>query len=225
MHWGVFHGKEAEHQPKRILILAESHHINSTTDKKPGIPATYPTESVIRDDYYCNPTGKNYHIFDKIALSCGGKIEERADREAFWEKVYFGNYIDVLCGVRDDAAKTLLKNGPGNRQTYNDALFRFINDHQIDIVFCFSRLVYNHLPSLSKVKELRKQEDLKDIPCDPIGKQNDFIKCCKYLANTDHNATIVPLQKSLHVFGMRHPSARGGFDPAHYAEHLKQYIQ
>lgn len=228
MHWGVFHGKDADKQPKRILILAESHHINSSTDKKPGIPATYSTESVIRNDYFSNPetrkSGGNTYIFEKITLSFNINPEEPGNREAFWEKVYFGNYINVLCGVRDGTAKNLLKKETNNRQRYNDALFRFINDHQIDIVFCFSRLVYNKLPSLSEVPEIRKQENLEEKCCGKIGGRNDFIKCCKYLAGTDHNATTVHLQKDLRVFGMRHPSARSGYEPTHYADKLKMYI-
>ena len=228
MHWGVFHGKDADKQPNRILILAESHHISKEKDSKdkiPGIPATYSTESVIRNNYYAQPTDSKYCIFDKIARSFGVIPEQPGKREAFWEKVYFGNYINVLCGVRDGTAKSLLKKETSNRQRYNDALFRFINDHQIDIVFCFSRLVYNKLPSLSKNPEICKQENLEEKDCGEIGGRNDFIKCCKYLAGTDHNATTVHLQKDLRVFGMRHPSAWGGYDPTHYAEHLKKHIR
>lgn len=71
-------------------------------------------------------------------------LEQRND---FWNRVYFGNYIDRLCGVRNDAAKKLLKFDE-NRKKYNEQRFSFIREKEIDIVFCFSRKVYNHLPAL-----------------------------------------------------------------------------
>lgn len=43
----------------------------------------------------------------------------------FWNKVYFGNYIEDLCEIKTSTAKNLARD---NRVLYNDNLFKFINE-------------------------------------------------------------------------------------------------
>ena len=97
MHKGVFKGEKAKDQPVKILILGESHHINTdskvTTDKIAGVPASYTTASVIHEHL---EKRKIHGFFTKIAKTFG--IPE-TEEENFWQGVYFGNYIDVLCGI------------------------------------------------------------------------------------------------------------------------------
>lgn len=224
MHKGPFIGKNADSRKKRILILCESHHTGKD-NSVPGIEAKYKTEEVIREDYYNlkSHSGSKYLIFDKIVRSFGIDPDKGNNRYDFWENVYFGNYIDVLCGIGDNTAKNTIKsktNGKSNRIIYNNELFEFINEKGIDIVFCFSRLVFNNLPSLSK--QYYNEEIMKTIGCTKTIRGRDYIACCKYLPNIEHGSVDVKLNKEITVFGMRHPSSRWGYDPVNYSDILKQ---
>ena len=95
MYTGVFKGQNA----KRTLILGESHH--------------YETESTQKtvDGYLdkCRKEGhaeKCHEFFDQIVRAFGK--DPATDREAFWNNVWFGNYIDEPCGVGDSQATNLL---------------------------------------------------------------------------------------------------------------------
>ena len=63
----------------------------------------YSTTKVVNDylTNYNTCSGKErdqcYRFFDNIVNAFG--INTETNREKFWEKVYFGNYIDELCGV------------------------------------------------------------------------------------------------------------------------------
>lgn len=224
MHKGVWHGENAEKQPKRILILGESHHTNSTDNQEVGKSATYTTHEKIQqyiDQYNDSITQRDncYQFFEKIVLSFGEAVTDRAK---FWNKVYFGNYIPVLCGVGDDKAENLIKgkdesSGESNRSRYNDALFEFVNAHEIDGIFCFSRRTYNALPSYHDNSE--KRENAWD---GETGGKRDYISHCVYRKDVTHNHTDKTkiLNKELHVYGLRHPSGKCGFEPSNYSSHL-----
>lgn len=209
MHYGEFIGENAEEQKIHVLILGESHHTNADNGNgKIGIPATYTTESVIRSDYYTNPGGRNFRIFDKIAKSLGTE-PNNDNRKEFWEMLYFGNYVDILCQAGSKYVRCIVHE---NCTKYNDQLFDFVNNNSIDVIFCFSRLVYNHLPTADKYEK---------IDCGHAGIQSDYISCSEYLPNAEHNKTNVALNKELLLFGMRHPASRC-FNSDNYAQNIKR---
>ena len=124
MHKGEFEGKQAKAQPVRVLILGESHYWSedkSEEEKKTSkVMETYLSETY------------SYRFFDNIVRSFGIAPEKRKD---FWEKVWFGNYIDEPCGIRDSQADNLLKQ-PGKREELNRQLFSFIE--KIKLMLCFA---------------------------------------------------------------------------------------
>ena len=203
MYQGVFMGDSAVGRKPRILILGESHHVAEKPIES--------TQSVVKD-YLKNPNGSSYHFFDKIVASFGCDQQER---KSFWEQMYFGNYIPEECGVGDKRAAIYLSNRD-HRIACNDDLFRFVNHHGIDIVCCFSRLVYNKLPSLAagEVEQVLYESSLGRFP--------DRLYHCVYQPKVSHRHTGVELTKPLAVYGMRHPSARCGYHPEGYREILAQ---
>lgn len=213
MHYGVFEGQNAKDQPARYLILGESHHIstdhNVTTDKIAGVPASYTTASVIQEHL---DKRKIHEFLTKIAKTFGA-VEE----EVFWQSVYFGNYIDVLCGIGNSIAQNQIKNN-GNRIKYNDQLFQFVNEHKIEKIFCFSILTYKNLPSLCN-----DEESLWDT-VGMRGNRRVFLRQCKYNAGTHHEGTSVLLQHDLRVYGISHPQAKCGYSPELYAAVLKNKL-
>ncbi len=227
MHKGVWHGENAEKQPKRILILGESHHTNPPDNSVAGEPATYTTHEKLQKymDQYNNPNTKGrdscYKFFDKIVSSFGLNPEKY--RSDFWSRVYFGNYIPVLCGVKDRAAAKQIQResktgGPSNRKLYNNALFDFVNTHEIDVIFCFSVLAYNNLPSLTKGEAPDTRTSLGTR-----GKKQVYLRRCQYKAGK-HDHTTVSLNHDLEVYGIPHPSAAGGYDPQIFVKALSNKI-
>lgn len=193
-----------------MLILSESHH----GDPK-GKPAPYTTASVVEEDHIRDC---KHPFFRRIELAFGYDCDTEPSRRDFWDHFYFGNYVDVLCGVRDDCARRMIKK---NRQKYNDQLFTFVNEHDIDLIFCFSRLVYEKLPALSRKDH--SYEYMETLPCqEQLGKRQDYIARCRYLPDRAHGAVNVRLNKELLVYGLRHPSAVGGFLPENYRDYLRE---
>ena len=211
MHKGVFN---AEKHGLNILILGESHHVSTdpsvTTDKIAGVPATYTTASVVREHL---EKRKTHDFLTKIAKSF-----DAGEEVAFWESVYFGNYIDVLCGIRNSVAKNQIEYND-NRIKYNDQLFQFVNEQKIEKIFCFSILAYKSLPTLT---------DNEESIWETIGMRGNrrvFLRQCQYKAGVQHEGTSVILEKDLHVFGISHPQAQGGYSPEMYANALKNQIK
>ena len=215
MHKGVFN---AEKHGLNILILGESHHVstkpNVTTDKVAGVPATYTTASVV-EEHLAKLKDSNkgeYPFFTKIAETFGAE-----DENTFWQSVYFGNYIDVLCGIGNSVAKNQIKE-KGNRLKYNDQLFQFVNEHKIEKIFCFSILAYKNLPGLS---------DNEKSTWETVGMRGNrraFLRKCQYNAGVQHEGTSVILQQNLRVYGISHPQAKGGYSSEMYANALKNQI-
>lgn len=237
MHNGVFAGKEAKNQTKRVLILGESHHwgsedwelqLGETEEQAEGRrkekAENYRTENVVKNYLreYEKPTDRDqaYRFFDKIVQAFG--FDPETQRKYFWDHVWFGNYIDELCGVGDSKATALLGRDK-KRQEYNDQLFKFINAKEIKVIFCFSRRVYNKLPSLVK-GECEEKINVGDFLQTKDGKpKTDYISYCKYLPGS-HDYTSNHLEKSVEIYGMLHPSGRYGFAPENYASVLKKKI-
>lgn len=206
MHQGVFKGNNLLTN-RNILILGESHHHSESND------SNYTTESVVKN-YFNHPGDPAYRFFDKIA-ACFGFLP--SDRELFWNKVWFGNYVDESdCGIRTNKAKELVKK---NRDKYNKKLFEFVNQNGIHIIFCFSRLVYNSLPDKTSFEDKGIESDMQDT-----GGERDYISKFIYKPGIRSNNDM-ELNKQLVVYGLRHPSSRCGFNSAHYTDYLKKEIQ
>lgn len=206
MHKGVFGGKNLT-PAQSILILGESHHYGKADDPE------YTTERVVMN-YFRRPNDKCYKFFDKIA-GCFGFAPK--DREMFWNQVWFGNYVaESNCGIGNSKARKLIGE---HRTQYNKELFEFVNEHGIDTVFCFSRLVYNNLPDRAPFESGGFRYDVPKLH----GKA-DFIRRFVYLSG-ERPKGDVSLKKPLTVYGFRHPSARCGFSVENYAPYVKKFVQ
>lgn len=211
MYKGVYIGKNINDQSKKILVLGESHYSSDGN-------GDFTTKSVIKN-MKNHPTEKKYQFFHKIAKSCGVECNSIDDEfNLFWDNVYFGNYIEDLCEIGTSTAKDFVSQ---NKETYNDSLFKFIKNNKIDIVLVFSRLTYKNLPSFSNQFNLKENLDNFDDGTLRVSDRRDWINHCVYLPNTEHQYTTIQLEKEVHFYGMRHPSARCGFDCKNYAKFLK----
>lgn len=229
-----FCGDLVKDQKVKILILGESHHWEPEDygESEERITyrrckeAEYSTDEVInRYLENCRNNGhpESAHVFfDKIVRAFG--IDPNISRDAFWHRVYFGNYIGQLCGVRDDRAVQLLKDKDKIVEN-NDKLFDYINDHDIEIVCCFSRRVYRKLPAFADPSReyLAPIENLF-IRYKTGTVKRDRVTRCVYLPDTPHKHTNIVLKKPLTVYGMLHPSGRYGFEPQNYVSVLKNLI-
>lgn len=218
MHKGEYIGNHAAKQKKRILILGESHHISNNEDspnREPGKVATYDTKEVVQEylENYNNHAGEErketLRFFDNIVRAFG--IDPDVCRTNFWNGVYFGNYIDVLCGVRDSAATRILKLH-GKREELNNKLFSFIEKNEIDIVFCFSRKAYNNLPPV----EVGDSEDKGNVF------DSHRIDKCVYCKG-QRNSVTVSLSKPVTIYGLKHPSQ--GFSYRRYQDKIAEIVQ
>lgn len=209
MFKGVYAGKYAHIQSKKILILGESHY-----DKNED--SNFTTRSVL-ENYYNSPSEDKYAFFHKIAKTCGIDVVSIDEEfEILWNRVYFGNYVEQLCGINNSLAKQFVKS---NRWQYNNHLFEFINQNQIDIVLVFGRLSFDNMPSLSRREE--KLDDLNENTL-YVGNKRDWISHCKYLPNIEHDFTNVKLNKQVEVFNFRHPSAPCGFCVENYRPYIEK---
>ena len=179
MHKGVFVGSEARKQPKRVLILGESHY------------GTQESTTAVIERYFRVPGEISYRFFDRIVETFGFSKE---NREQFWAKVYFGNYIDVSCGIGDEQAQVAIKN---NRVECNEDLIAFIVKEEIDYVFCFSRLVYNNLPKLCR-------EYGDDESCILADRTHYLMRCVYHPGKRSDRRQWIA--KPLAVYGLKHPS-------------------
>ena len=98
------------------------------------------------------------------------------------------------------------------------------NTNEIDIVFVFGRTVYNNLPSCSKNKTAAEKQPDLDNGNLFVGKKRDFIRHCVYLKGEQHKNAKTMLKRDVHVYGLRHPSARCGFNAENYKPYLKNLI-
>ena len=215
MHDGIYIGKAAAKET-RILILGESHH--NKNNEGQGEPASYTTSSVVEKYLAEEKTGKTHRFFHKIAQSFGVDTTKADEKEKLWDKIYFGNYIDVVCGVKDSAAKKIIEDKE-NRKRYNKELFQFVNENKIDIICCFSRLVYDHLPDRTPFED---KSISFEVP--KTGGKKDWIEKFIYQPGIRANGDIA-LNKKLIVYSLRHPSATCGFCPEHYKDCLQKEIQ
>ena len=136
-------------------------------------------------------------------------VDPELYRESCWTNVYFGNYVEKLCGIRDSQAKNAIED---NRNQYNQSLFSFIIDNGIDYVFCFSRRVYSALPQLAKL------DSENDVDGDDAHRLERRIYYPGSRENLDIN-----LDKPVTFYGLRHTSQ--GFSYRKYQDRIKKVIQ
>lgn len=211
MHKGEFKGEQAENQEIRVLIMGESHYWGE--EKKEEDRRTDKVVQTYLDNYNASSPSekdKSYRFFDNIVQAFGVDPENRTD---FWNRVWFGNYIDEPCGIRDSRATKLLKRAD-KRDELNKQLFSFIEENQIDIVFCFSRKVYDKLPPL--------EASLGDGERKGEKSDSHRVDTCVY-GTGERKALGMSLTKPVTVCGLKHPSQ--GFSYRKYQCFLKNLMQ
>ena len=128
MHEGVFEGEKARDQKVKVLILGESHYWGE--DKKEEDKLTSKVVENYLEQYNStirSERDRSYRFFDYIVRTFG--VDPELYRERFWNNVYFGNYIDEPCGVRDSRASKLLKiAGPRVLEHMVDTVLYFEGD-------------------------------------------------------------------------------------------------
>ncbi|WP_297011705.1 hypothetical protein [uncultured Dialister sp.] len=212
MNKGVWMGKQAEKYG--ILVLGESHYGDRPEDL--GKLGTDDTSGVV--EWYLKGNGGHWRsFFIRIAESFGYSDDLRRD---FYDKVYFGNYVDRLCGKSGD--NTAAKIIACYRQEYNDQLFTYINEHEIRYLVCFSKRVYWNLPEKT---ERASGETSKGYSAGKIKSgekwQNNWIEMGTYRHSMEHPFTKVILKNDLTVYGIRHPSCQGGYVVSQVYDFLK----
>lgn len=216
MYHGVYEGTAAAAQPKKILILGESHHGDGPEDV--GKAGEFQTKDVVES--YLSPkngTEPWHQFFQKIAQSFGidtGRDKDK-EKELFWSKIFFGNYVNVLCGIKDGMAKKLMDQ---NKKTYNQELAEFVNRQQIDTIFCFGIEVFDHLPG-DHYAGILPGED-RDTVADKKFKGNKRLALAGYLCDPLPELFDHPVR----IYGMYHPSYPG-FSPKPYVEYLKPVFE
>ena len=202
MHAGVYIGERFNAQEHRLLILGESHH---GTEEEKGKEASYTSEGVVnaylsakRGTTKMNSTWKFFtkiaHMFDS-SFNCEQTID-------FWEKVAFGNYIDVSCGVKDGFAQDYVEKA-SVKENLNKDLFQFVNENEIDCILCVSPLVFSCLPEIEQAK--------------PV-KEETYFMMMKYAPKNTIKGVCM-LKKTLQVYCTNHPSSYG-FKPSLYNDIL-----
>ena len=210
MHEGVFEGEKARDQKVKVLILGESHYWGE--DKKEEDKLTSKVVENYLEQYNStirSERDRSYRFFDYIVRTFG--VDPELYRERFWNNVYFGNYIDEPCGVRDSRASKLLKIA-GKREELNRQLYKFIKENKIDVVFCFSRRAYSALP------QLEKQDSENEVD----GADAHRLEKCIYYSGSREGVNIA-LDKPVTFYGLRHTSQ--GFSYRKYQERIADIIQ
>lgn len=213
-----YEGAAAAAQPKKILILGESHHGDRPEDVGKSVEEGA-AEKVVRD--YLSQEGKReerLQFFDKIAQCFGIDTEKDEERRLFWEKVFFANYVDVLCGVGDDAAKMKVRE---HGKEYAKKVEKLVNTHRIDIIFCFSILSYwslwAHFASGDRHEGVFPDGQGSFLSQKVVGRRSDRNV---YLRGYTCRAMGYPVT----IYGIPHPSGRNGFDPEHFVKDLEVHF-
>ncbi len=132
-------------EANKTLILGESHYDDAGNI---GLPVDFATSGVVEAYLSHRESGGERvrwdRFFDRIAESFGYEPIKSRD---FYDKVWFGNYVPVICGKGEmNRAKDFIKQ---NRTEYNDSLFEFVNQNCLSTVVCFSKTVFWNLPAVA----------------------------------------------------------------------------
>ncbi len=206
MHAGEYVGVNFDNQNKRLLILGESHHGGKDEE---GKQASYTSSNVV-NDYLSAKRGtikmsQRWYFFTKIAHMVDYTLNKEKTID-FWEKVAFGNYIDVSCGVKDGFANKYLSNPTKTKQLNND-LFEFVNKKRVDFILCVSPLSFSCLPMCENVVK---------------SEINNKVSLLSYTPNSVIENGII-LTHPLTVYCTPHPSGYG-FKPREYNGVLNSII-
>lgn len=200
MYKGVWAGDNIFPE-NNILVLGESHY---EEEKDKGFESSILTKDVVNNFLeYRNGNRKFAHwmnFFTKVA-HCVDDSYNNAQIIGFYEKIYFGNYIDVLCGLKDGFAVDYLFN-QANVEKLNDDLFNYVNKNSISDIICVSKLVFCKLPKFRSYENEFLDEENKIV----------FIK---YKANTEYEGCSILLNGDLNLYCIPHPSGFG-FVPKYY---------
>lgn len=196
------------HESNRMLILGESHYGDENgTNESMGKPVPYTTEGVVRaykeHKIPGNSKARWDKFFDQMAACFGYPKGKGGD---FYDEVFFGNYVPILCGIaKENRAEHYMK---ANRTEYNNQLFEFINNHGIDTVVCFSIATFWNLPATAD----SDRDTYNEIELPLIGGRRNIVYYYSYSPFVSHGYCDINLEKPLKVYGIRHPSAQGGFN-------------
>ena len=203
MNRGVWIGKKCDSQ-KGVLIFGESHY--GDKNDRPGCFVEFDTAGVI-EEYFRHKQRKTSpanwdRFFDRIAGSFG---YSKDNTELFYDKIYFGNYIDKYCGIGDYTARSIIST---DRKRLNTDLFQYINETHVTAVVCFSVLVYDNLPERNI--DLETAGEVKVIG--RIGNRWNYVRRFVYRPGIIYGGCDVILNDQLTVWAFRHPSAKSGYD-------------
>lgn len=203
-------------ETNRILILGESHY-DENNDGDVGKVSSYTTAEVV-ESYLSHRelSGgfENWHrFFDRIAESFGYTHEKSKE---FYGKVFFGNYVPVLCGKGDTNKSGYFMNL--NRTEYNNELFSFVNQNRISVIVCFTKATFWNLPAASN----KDQDTYDEIKLPSIGGRMNKINVYEYASGVKHGSCDIALEVPLKVYGIRHPSAKGGYNSKQVYEVLSR---
>lgn len=219
MHYGEYEGAAAATQQRKVLILGESHYSQDPAVKQ-GTPGNRGTCCVV-EDYLADKEGRDRQLtkfFHNIVLAFGINADKDGEKALFWDKVFFGNYIDVLCGVGDNTAKRL---ADANRDCYNQKLAEYVNQHQINTIFCFSILSYWHLPVSGGHRDGvfpdAQGGKLEQIPVNEKGKRTVYLR--GYICQPMSGLFNHPVR----IYGLPHPSR--AFSAKLFVKYLKPVFE
>ena len=201
-----------------IMILGESHYKKEDGKYVQGGEIVSPgADEVVKNYLERRKPGSEWaywdRFFSRIATTFG--YEKAEDKQTFYDKVWFRNYITHFCDEDKNAACYLAEK---NRNDYNHDLFSLINENNIRIIVCFSKLAYWKLPNAHESDRASARTLSKKIL---KGRQN-LINVYEYQPEVKHGYCDVELNQPLTVYGIRHPSSRGGYRAKEVQELLKE---
>lgn len=188
---------------ERILILGESHYDDKKNIGRP-VDSNY-TINVVNAFLNSNKRETWHEFFERVGGAFG--YVEASGIKDFYNKIYFGNYITEFCDLSNSYLADKYIND--NYLEYNNRLFSYINENEIDALICASKKVYWALP---KGNDGDQHFDEIVVNGNDCGKKRTIEKYV-YKDGVEHKNVNVVLKKPLLVYGINHPSGSYGFSP------------
>lgn len=213
MHPGIWKGKNVETLKQKVLILGESHYVSDFRDNHDALgKVSFTTRSIVEEYLKYHISNGRWSFFTKIAKTFGYNTE--GEIRKFYDLVYFGNYVNVLV---DKAGE---QNGKyfidKNKTIYNKELFDFCVNSSINVVVCFSKLVYDNLPNGGKNLNSQNENNMTI----PWGKGTTSPEKWLYEKGYWENKFLI-LDNNLLVYGLPHTSRPYDVDLV-YNEYIKK---
>ncbi len=112
----------------------------------------------------------------------------------------------MICGKGDiSKAEYFMKQ---HRTCYNNDLFSFVNQYGISVIVCFTKATFWNLPAAAD----EDRDSYGEMDLAEIGGRANKINVYEYAPGVKHEYCDVVLEAPLKIYGIRHPSARGGYD-------------